>query len=413
MELTKEIALLRGLAQQYAELCASEENKEHYLRCKAVNDLQPQRPPVWIDEVPWNEMNFEDRLTLTCEDPFLQKMEWFFKEKLYRWVFFRADMYLPPYYPIGKSWESSGIGVKVVEDTEATDNANHIVSHHYFDELDTEEKLARLHLPVITAHPEKDAEAVARAEEILDGILPVRLCGTSVYHCPWDDISMLRGVEPILIDMMDRPEFLHQTMEIFTQIGLSKMEQLERLGLLDSQLESLHCTPPFTDDLPQKDAVPGKVRTQDVWFRAMAQMFSTVSPAAFEEFEFQYMKRLAEKCGLTYYGCCEPLDRFMPILKTLPNLRKCGVSPWSNVRKMAEELGGNYVYARKPNPANVGSGFNEDTIRAEIRETIEACLEHKCPYEFVLKDISTVAYRPQNLFRWSQVVQETIDEYYR
>lgn len=410
---TKELYMVRELAKQYAQLCETEENKEHYLRCRAVNDLTPQRPPVWIDEVPWNEMNFEGRLTLTCDDPFLRQMEWFFKEKLYRWEFFRADMYLSPYYPIGKAWESDGIGVKIAERTEATDSSNHIVSHHYFDELDTEEKLARLHLPHITAHPEKDAEALARAQEVLGDILPVRLCGSNVNHCPWDDISMLRGVEPILIDMMDRPEFIHQTMEIFTQIGLAEMEQKEQLGLLDPCLESLHCTPPFTGDLPQRDAVPGKARTQDVWFRAMAQMFSTVSPAAFEEFEFQYMKRLAEKCGLVYYGCCEPLDNFMPILKKLPNLRKCGVSPWSNVRKMAEELGGSYVYARKPNPANVGSGFDEDTIRKEIRETIEACLENKCPYEFVLKDISTVAYRPQNLFRWSQVVQETIDEYYR
>lgn len=125
------------------------------------------------------------------------------------------------------------------------------------------------------------------------------------------------------------------------------------------------------------------------------------------------MKRLAEKCGLVYYGCCEPLDNFIPILKTLPNLRKCGVSPWANIKKLAQELGSSYVYARKPNPANVSVGFDENTIRREIRETIEVCMEHNCPYEFVLKDISTVDHKPQNLFRWNKVVQETIDSYYR
>lgn len=410
MNYLKQTNLIRELAKEYAELASAEENKEHYERCKAVNDLKPQRPPVWIDEVPWHEMNVERRLDLICEDPFLRNMEWFFKEKLFRWDFFRADMVLSPYYPLYKSYDSTGIGVSIEENTISTDRENHIVSHQYCDELDTEEKLERLHTPVITAHPDRDAGALGKAAYVLEGILPVRLCGGCVNHSPWDTISMLRGVEPVLIDLIDRPEFIHQTMEIFTRIGLAEMEQKEKLGLLDSTIESLHCTPPFTDDLPHKDAVPA--RTKDVWFRAMAQMLSTVSPAAFEEFEFQYMRRLAEKCGLVYYGCCEPLDHFLPILKTLPNLRKCGVSPWANIRKLAEGMGGGFVYARKPNPANVGAGFNEDVIRREIRETIEVCMEYNCSYEFVLKDISTVDYKPQNLFRWNQVVQETIDEYY-
>lgn len=413
MQLDRELTLVRELAKKYAALAHTDENQEHYDRCKAVNDLKPSRPPVWIDEVPWHEMNFDNHLTLFCEDPLLRQMEWYFKEKLFRWNFFRADMYLLPYYPIMKSSASSGIGVSIQEETKAIDSKNNIVSHHYIDELDTEEKLERLRIPVITADPQQDENQKARIQEVLGDILPVRLCGGYIAHSPWDTISMLRGVEPVLIDMMDRPEFLHKTMEKFTQIGLAEIEQREKLGLLDPCIESLHCTPPFTDNLPKPDANSGRITAKNVWFRAMAQMFSTVSAAAFEEFEFQYMKQLAEKCGLVYYGCCEPLERFVPILKRLPNLRKLGVSPWANIHKMAEEIGGDYVYARKPNPANVGAAFDEDTVKKEIRETIEVCVAHQCPYEFVLKDISTVDYKPQNLIRWNQIVQSTIDEYYR
>jgi hypothetical protein len=32
--------------------------------------------------------------------------------------------------------------------------------------------------------------------------------------------------------------------------------------------------------------------------------------------------------------------------------------------------------------------------------------------EFVLKDVSTVSHRPENLIVWSQVVSEVLDEYY-
>ena len=60
------------------------------------------------------------------------------------------------------------------------------------------------------------------------------------------------------------------------------------------------------------------------------------------------------------------------------------------------------------------AGFlDPDAIRKEISDTIKVCLEYNCPYEFVLKDISTVGHNPQNLIKWNQIVQETIDQYYK
>jgi hypothetical protein len=93
-------------------------------------------------------------------------------------------------------------------------------------------------------------------------------------------------------------------------------------------------------------------------------------------------------------------------------MRKIGVSPWANVRSCAEQIGGSYVFARKPNPANVARNFNREVVEKEIAETIEVCLENKCPYEFVLKDISTVNNDPQNLINWTKTVADTIDRYY-
>ena len=118
-----------------------------------------------------------------------------------------------------------------------------------------------------------------------------------------------------------------------------------------------------------------------------------------------------EKCGLSYYGCCEPLDRFIPYLKKISNMRKIGVTPWANVLSCAEQIGGDYVLARKPNPANAAR-FDRETVAKEITETIEAAIPNKCPYEFVLKDISTVNNTPQNLIAWTKTVIEVIDKYY-
>jgi len=167
------------------------------------------------------------------------------------------------------------------------------------------------------------------------------------------------------------------------------------------------------DGSPASDYDGGRVRFKDIWFRGMAQIFGSVSPAMHEEFDLQYARGLMDKCAFTYYGCCEALDNKIDLLKKIPNMRKIGVSPWANVRASAEAIGGAYVYARKPNPAMVAGTLDPAAIQKEIRETVEACRDNKCPYEFVLKDISTVSYRPQNLFEWADIVARTIDEYYR
>lgn len=406
----KDIEIIRGLARRYVELSWREENREHYERCKAVNELQPQRPPVWIDEIPWHEFNDHPELALHCGDDDMRKMEWFFREKMFRWEYFKSDMVLPHYYPLMKCYSTTGNGLHIQDKRLSTDERNNIVSHQYIDQLDTEEKVNAIRIPVVTAYPEKDTERLARLREILSDILPVRLCGVNVHHSPWDEISMMRGVEPALIDILERPELIHQTMEALTQVGLGVMEQYEQLGLLESQPESLHCTPSFTNRLQGE---PGHTLLKDVWFRGMAQMFSSVSPAVFEEFEFNYMKRLAEKCGLVYYGCCEPLDNFLPILKQLPNLRKLGISPWANIQKCAEQIGGGYVCACKPNPAFVSGTLDEEAVKREIKGAIEACIAFGCPYEFVLKDISTAGGKLQNLIRWNDTVQHSIDLYYK
>ena len=79
---------------------------------------------------------------------------------------------------------------------------------------------------------------------------------------------------------------------------------------------------------------------------------------------------------------------------------------------MAERLGGKYVYSRKPNPANVAIATDTDVIRKETEKTVKLCQKHGCPVEFVLKDISTVSHRPENLIIWAQTVSEVLDAYY-
>ena len=83
----------------------------------------------------------------------------------------------------------------------------------------------------------------------------------------------------------------------------------------------------------------------------LAQMFSTVSPAMFQEFEIDMCMPIFERFGLVYYGCCDPLDRKMAQVRNIPNVRKISMSPWVDEELGAAEIKGDYVYSRKPNPA--------------------------------------------------------------
>jgi hypothetical protein len=404
----KEKQTLQDLAKRYAELAAHPAQKERRDRARDINDLKPRRPIVWLHEIPWHEMNIGDALTLTCEDAFAREMEWHFKHNLYRWKYIQADTVWENEYSIEKKYTSTGDGLVINENVSVMDEKNYIVSHYYLDQLNTIEKVEAMRTPQITAHPEDDARRAAWAQEILGDILPVKLRGYNIYHAPWDRIPRYRGVTPVMEDLIDNPDLLHAIIQRFTANALSEMKQMEALNLYEPNPENVHCTPAYTADLP----VTEPARLKNMWFRGMAQMFGDISPKMWNEFELQYAKPLMAECGLVYYGCCESLVHKIPLLKTIPNLRKIGVSPWTDAASCAEQIGGDYVYAHKPNPAHVSGTFAEEAVRAEIKHIIEVCRAHHCPYEFVLKDISTVTYKPQNLIDWVNTVMNVIDGYY-
>ncbi|MDR1904575.1 MAG: hypothetical protein LBQ88_20110, partial [Treponema sp.] len=321
--------ILRELGKEYAEIAADEANRERIGRIKDMHSLKQVRPPLWLGQIPWHELNGDGELTLRCQSEWAREMENFFRQNLFQWKYFQGDMIAEDAYYIYKTFSQTGIGIDIVEKTIATDSKNNIISHHYEDQLDSEEKLDALKLPEVTAYPEKDAANLETASEILDGILPVKLRGHGIYYQPWDIIARFRGVENCLLDMMDNPLLIHKTVKKFNAIYESRYTRMEALGLLDYSFPNMNCTPTNTAELPAADYDGGRVRLKDMWWCGTAQLFVSASPAMNDEFNLQYLRPFIEKCGLAYYGCCEPLDKFVPYLRKIPNMRKMGASPWT------------------------------------------------------------------------------------
>ncbi|MDD5603185.1 MAG: hypothetical protein PHG48_03745 [Eubacteriales bacterium] len=410
---SEEAELLRKLAYEYSLIAGNPKNAENIKLHKAVNDLKQVRPVVLFGPLPWNEMNIDGELTLQCNDKFLQSVEWYFRTNIYRNRHMPADTAIPTYLPVEKVVFTTGTGLDVNEELLITEKESNIRSHRYFDILKTEEDLEKIKMPVITYDHDATMQHLELISDIVGDIIPVKLTGRNFFAAYfWDDIARFRGVETLLMDLYDRPEFMHKIIRRFTDAKISELKQFEELGLFENDPYDLHCTAAHTSSLPGKDYKGGKVTRKDIWGRGMAQIFATVSKEMHEEFDTQYMIETIGQCGLSYYGCCEPLDRKIDIIAKIPNLRKISITPWANVDVAAEAIGKKYVLASKPNPASVAEPvLDKGALRKEIGRILSACRRNSCSCDIVLKDLSTCHHRPQNIFEWEQIVMDMVRNY--
>lgn len=401
----RDIQVLQELGKRYAEIAALPLQQEKKKLWTANNDLKTNRPMVYIDQLPWHELAQSPEMRLECQDPFLRTVEQRLRETLYRFRHFPCDMVVEARVDIPKAYSGMRMGINVEARGVWVDAQNDVYSHEYVSQLNGPEDLEKLQQDKITADRQLDAERLDLCERIFEGILPVRLRGMQVQANVWDHMAQLMNQEEMLMDLLDRPEFIVQVVTRMRDILMDSIRQLENLDLLDSELEYVHCTGAYTDDLPK--SADGKTRAKNVWGYGMSQIFGAVSKQMHEEFDIDLLRPMYEMFGLFYYGCCEPLHHKVDIIRKIKNVRKISMSPWADARAGAEAIAGDYVLSLKAHPALIASGrFEEEKIREQLTTAKQACERYGTPCEFILKDVSTVQGKLEFLDRWNQVAME-------
>ena len=406
----KDVDVLRGLASELAEIAALPVHKEKARLWRCLNDLDSARPMVWINEICWNEMDVGGELAIRAEHPWAQDQERELRRTIYQWNHLPADMIVSDFLACPLAVHSTDFGIIEDVDVVKTDETNDIVSRHFNIQIKELEDIAKIKMPVVT-HDEEATEVRYRAIcDVYDGIMPVKKVGqTHIWFTPWDYLIRWWGVQETMVDLVMRPEMVHAAVERMVDAWMTELDQFASQNLLSLDCDNTRVGSGgygYTSALPGEDYAPGQVKARNMWGCSNAQVFSAVSPEMHWEFAIEHDMRWLERWGLTYYGCCEPLDGKIDILRRIPNLRKISVSPWCSTERTVAGIGADYVISRKPSPAILAED-NWDPVQArtDIRDFLDKA-EANCHVEIIMKDISTVRYEPQRLWEWAAIAME-------
>jgi hypothetical protein len=403
--------VLRRLAEEQAEVAALPVHKEKTELWRRLNDLEPVRPMVWINEIPWHEMDVNGELTLRCGDSWAREIESGLRRLLYQWRHMPADMIVDDHITCPLVIQSSGYGLSEDVDIAKTDEASDVVSRRFHRQIVEPEDLEKIQVPRVRVDRGATEENYGKMCAIFGDILPVKKAGHKyIWFAPWDELIRWWGVEEAMLDLVDRPQMVEAAISRLVDAYLGELDQWERLNLLSRNDDNTRIGSGgygYTSQLPGKNYDPAHVRPWNMWGHATAQIFSSVSPQMHWDFALKHEMRWLERWRLTYYGCCEPLDVKMSILREIPNLRKISVSPWVNSERAVEEIGTDYVVSRKPTPAWLAEDvWRPETARADLVQFLEVA--KGCHVEVIMKDVSTVRYEPKRLWEWERIAMEVV-----
>ena len=410
-------ALIRDLAHRVAEIAADPIQEVRRNLWKRLNRLERVRPLIQIQAIDWNiweELIPRDQVRSTDALVRMQEME--LRKRLYCWERIHDDRVTDDVIasPIVLHGDIVATGWGVSSDLDMPEDPSGAYAIHAV--IKEEEDLKKIETePKVSVDWEKTERHYEQLCDLYDGILRVEKRGPDFFwFCPMDSFIQWRGIEQMFVDLLERPQWIHEALERITAGYLSYLEQLERLNVLSAGNGNTRLGSggyAWTDELPQADFDGKQVRLKDLWARASTQIFTEgVSPAMHEEFAIQYENRVLQRFGLSCYGCCEPLDMKMHVVRKVGNLRRVSMSPWVKIERAAEAVGKDYVFTHKPNPTIVSMHtWDQGLARHQLAEVLRKTRENVV--EVVLQDLHTLHGQPQRLTEWTLMAQELAAEY--
>ena len=399
--------VLRRLAGRVGELAGRDIENHKKQLWTDHNDLEGNnRPLIFCDpENGWKEIITEGHLE--CQSQLSRQWEFILRKEVFWGESMCDDRVIQGHFDMRDVFTCSAWGLSEVYSGGENGGAK-----RWDSPITDIDDLSGLKFQTITVDPGATARDRELADSIFGDLLPIRRRNTWYWTLGLTQVLIkLRGLENMMLDMYDNPQGLHNLLAFLRDGTLDTIDFIERENLYTLNNEGDYVGSGgfgWTSQLPGSD-FDGRVRASDLWCLSESQETVGVSPEMFGEFVFPYQLPIVERFGLICYGCCEPIDSRWHIIKQIPNLRRVSVSPWCDRAKMAEYLGGDYVYSLKPHPGLLaGASFDPDAVRADIRDALTKTAG--CRLEIIMKDNNTIRNDPARVIKWVQIARQEIDK---
>lgn len=395
--------ILRDLTKRYVDVCADPDQSRRRDLWRRHNSLKPTPIPVWVRTFAWDEM---PEAALQCRDRFYHPYESFLRQSLFRSTF-RDDYILEPWVTVGAVHTCTTWGLQSHREHAADPGGSYKADYA----IKAPEDVAGLKPPQHAIDEAATAQRLARVQDAIGDLITINLDRgpfLSGWHADLStDLGALRGIENFMLDMYDRPEWLHDLLAFMRDGVLRCQAQAEAAG--DWGLcNHINQSAPYAEELPAPAANARGAGRRQLWCFMAAQEFTLVSPQFHEEFLLRYQRPIMEQFGLVSYGCCEDLTGKIDMLRQIPNLRRIAVAPAANVARCAEQIGRDYVISYRPSPSDmVGYGWDPGRVRRILRQDLEAC--RGCCVDITLKDVETVQGDPERVRNWVRIAREVIE----
>ena len=201
---------------------------------------------------------------------------------------------------------------------------------------------------------------------------------------PFAVVMHLRGVEPLLTDMIERPEFVSKLLDVVARSAIHyRNERAKFLGIPSER-------PELGND---EVNVP------------------SLSPQMYRDLVLPSEKAYASAFGgLTYWHSCGDVTPMLRAIREIPEITIFHVGPWTDLAKAAEVFG-DVTLDICIHSVTVYEG-NDDATRTKITQIVETCRDHGArsfsirpgilqAFGDVEKDLAAVG-------RWCRVAQETV-----
>ena len=407
----KDTEVLRSLAAEKAEIAALPIHARKRDMWTRMNRLELVKPMLWMNERPWHEIGVYEQCQ--CENPFAYFVEQKLRKELYQWEHMPLDNVVENWIECPMAVGDTGFGIEEVSEERHT-NEGTIYSHGFIPQIKHPKDIEKITNPVVTHNVAETEVRLQALSEAVGDIIPVKKRGVPhLWFAPWDELIRWWGVQEAMMDLVLRPQMVHDIMARLVEAYLCRLDQCIELNVLSPNNDNHRVGSGgygYSDELPAPHHDGWHHRPADLWGNAAAQIFSEVSPEMHAEFAVQYEIRWMERFGLNYYGCCEPLHHKLDILKDVPNLRKISISPWADLDRAAQQMRGKYVISYKPNPAIFAErDWDLDRAKADLQRALSKM--EGCCVEIIAKDLSTVQNEPHRLWEWSKMAAEVTEDF--